>query len=325
MLQAMHPYLKALSSSSPTQETLYYIPMYTSQLYHSLLLEQKLSHQDSLNRTAEAVRKALNWVKTNFPYWNQSNGVNHFMVAPMDNGRCTSMAGLSPADFGDMFMLQTTGDRILDDFESHTWSCYKPGRDIIIPANTEQQYTVHDVVKPSDTVRNISILYRFVGGGRGEYGALRSAVLNNELKKPILGSASGWNTVHGTHEDMKHSVFCVCPPGIAQQTLRMYRAIIFGCIPITLFNSNDSPYQQITNLDYSKFSINVNPSEVHLLQPIVRGLFARPEKIRQMQAELVKVQAMFLWDATNYEGAFPAILQELASHPAQYILPAVSS
>ena len=229
------------------------------------------------------------------------------------------MAGLTHEDFGDMFAIQASGDHFLRDFESHTWQCFQPRRDLVIPIRTEARFTLSDIVKPANTERPISVLYRFVGGGRGEYGILRSQLLTREAEYPIPGSVTGWHTVNGTHEDMRHSVFCVCPPGIAQHTLRVWRAIIFGCIPVTLFSANDVPYQQFLNLDYSKFTVNINPSEWYLLQPILRGLLARPDRIACLQTELAKAQAMFLWDSVSFQGAFKAVLDELSLHPAQYI------
>ena len=318
-VQELHPYLKAHSTSNPEEATLFYIPIYTAQLYHSLLLDQRLNHADSLNQTAEAVRRALSWVKDSFPFWNRLQGMDHFMVAPLDHGRCSSLAGLTHQDFGNMFTIQSSGDHLLRDFETHSWQCYQPGRDLLIPLRTEARFTLNDIVKPGNTARYISILYRFVGGGRGDYGILRNHILNQEQESPIPGSVAGWHTVNGTHEDMQHSVFCVCPPGIAQHTLRIWRAIIFGCIPVTLFTANDVPYQHYTHLDYSKFTVNINPSEWYLLQPVINGLLNRPERIAELQSELARVQSMFLWDSTSFDGAHKAVLNELAIHPSQYL------
>jgi hypothetical protein len=38
-----------------------------------------------------------------------------------------------------------------------------------------------------------------------------------------------------TEEDMRRSIFCVCPPGNTQDSARVWRSIIFGCIPVTFF------------------------------------------------------------------------------------------
>ena len=34
---------------------------------------------------------------------------------------------------------------------------------------------------------------------------------------------------------MARSVFCVCPPGNTQDSARVWRSIILGCIPVTFF------------------------------------------------------------------------------------------
>lgn len=229
------------------------------------------------------------------------------------------MAGLTYNDFGDMFTIQPSGDQILKDFESHSWHCYRQGRDVLLPTLTEARYTLDDIVKPWDMERYISVLYRFAGGGRGNYGMLRSDLLQRESEYPILGSVSGWQTVENTYDDMKHSIFCVCPPGIAQQTLRVWRAIISGCIPVTLFIAHDNPYERLSNLDYSTFSVNINPHEWHLLRPTLVGLLARPDRISALQAGLGEVQAKFLWDRESYDGAFKAVLEELILHPARFL------
>ena len=67
--------LKAQSIGNPDSAELFYIPVYTAQLYHSLLLNTQKGHVGSLNETATTVAKALHWVKTTYPYWNRTNGL----------------------------------------------------------------------------------------------------------------------------------------------------------------------------------------------------------------------------------------------------------
>ena len=86
------------------------------------------------------------------------------------------MAGLDREAFGDSFTIQLSGDILLQDFETRSWNCYRPGRDILIPSMTEEDFTVDNATLPNATSRDISVLYRFVGGGRGDYGLLRSQV-----------------------------------------------------------------------------------------------------------------------------------------------------
>ena len=142
-------------------------------------------------------------------------------------------------------------------------------------------------------------------------------VLNDQRDNPIQGSVAGWQTVAGTYQDMRQSVFCVCPPGIAQQTLRMWRSIMSGCIPVTFFKAHDQPYEINSNLDYKQFSVNINPQEHHLLAPILKGILNNPAKLAQMQLELSKVQQMFIWDKQQKKGVFDMIFAELKQHIAR--------
>ena len=45
---------------------------------------------------------------------------------------------------------------------------------------------------------------------------------------------------------MRRSIFCVCPPGNTQDSARVWRAIIFGCIPVTFFRQ--APLCQVPRL-----------------------------------------------------------------------------
>ena len=48
-----------------------------------------------------------------------------------------------------------------------------------------------------------------------------------------------------------------------------------GCIPVTLFRAYDSPFERNLRLDYTRFSVNINQDEYHMLRPILMGLLAR--------------------------------------------------
>ena len=153
----------------------------------------------------------------------------------------------------------------------------------------------------------------------GSYGDLRTNLLQAHNRDQIPNATAGWAPASQTHSDMSNSIFCVCPPGISQHTLRVYRSIIFGCIPVTFLLANDSPYETIMGVNYREFTVNINPNEWHLTQRILRGLLSRPEVLEQMQAALTKVQSKFIWDHVELQGAYSAIYQELELHPMRYI------
>ena len=69
--------------------------------------------------------------------------------------------------------------------------------------------TLASIVKPTDTLRTTSVLYRFAEGGRGDYGALRTQLLEQGTNDLIPGSLMGWASTSQTRADMKLATFCV--------------------------------------------------------------------------------------------------------------------
>jgi hypothetical protein len=62
--------------------------------------------------TSDLVRSAIAYVKENFPYWNASNGADHFMVFSYDHGKCEMAKALRFEEFGDMFSIQAYGSLV---------------------------------------------------------------------------------------------------------------------------------------------------------------------------------------------------------------------
>ena len=61
-----------------------------------------------------------------------------------------------------------------------------------------------------------------------------------------------------TLADMASSVFCATPPGQTQDSIRVFRAIIKGCIPVTFYRGNDRPFER---------HLHVRPSALLSLAP----------------------------------------------------------
>ena len=52
---------------------------------------------------------------------------------------------------------------------------------------------------------------------------------------------------------MARSVFCATPPGQTQDSIRVFRAIIKGCIPVTFYRGNDRPFERHLHVRPSAF------------------------------------------------------------------------
>lgn len=82
---------------------------------------------------------------------------------------------------------------------------------------------------------------------------------------------------------MRRSVFCVCPPGNTQDSARVWRAITFGCIPVTFFRAFDLPFQRHMGMPYADFVLNIQPDDYRQLNARIQALLDNPSQLRRMQ------------------------------------------
>ena len=128
---------------------------------------------------------------------------------------------------------------------------------------------------------------------------------------PYPNASNAVSNLRNTLTDMKHSVFCVCPPGQAQWTTRFFRAILMGCIPVTYFVNADQPFEKELGLDYTKFTVNIMPGQLRSSNEFLAGIQHNPSKLRAMQLELRKVQARFSWNRAVADSAPQTIVNLL--------------
>ncbi len=101
---------------------------------------------------------------------------------------------------------------------------------------------------------------------------------------------------------MARSVFCVCAPGATQDTTRLYKAILKGCIPVTFFRANELPFARFLGLPYEDFTLNIQPDDYAQLNDRVSALMGSPARLRRMQEALQAHQRHFTW-AGGKEGS----------------------
>lgn len=85
---------------------------------------------------------------------------------------------------------------------------------------------------------------------------------------------------------MANSVFCICAPGQTQDTVRVYRAILKGCIPVTMFRANDLPFARFLGMPYETFMVNIQPDDYTELNSVLTRIMADPPRLHRMQVGL---------------------------------------
>ena len=59
---------------------------------------------------------------------------------------------------------------------------------------------------------------------------------------------------------------CGVHAGGTQDSTRVWRAIIYGCIPVTYFRAVELPFMRRLGIDYGQFSINIQPDDYDTTQ-----------------------------------------------------------
>ena len=98
-----------------------------------------------------------------------------------------------------------------------------------------------------------------------------------------------------TEADMATSTFCVCAPGATQDTTRLFKAILKGCIPVTFFRANELPFARFLGVPYEDFVLNIQPDDYHRLNDRVTAIMESPARLRRMQEALQAHQRHFTW------------------------------
>lgn len=120
---------------------------------------------------------------------------------------------------------------------------------------------------------------------------------------------------------MARSVFCAAPPGQTQDSVRVFRAIIKGCIPVTFYRGNDRPFERHLHVPWDTFSVNIQPDDYTQTNRILQAILDDPRRLAYLQRALAAVQGRFVWDAQASEGVLGGIERELSLRAAQ--LPAL--
>jgi hypothetical protein len=91
---------------------------------------------------------------------------------------------------------------------------------------------------------------------------------------------------HGTHEAGAPSRLCCSTmrasrraparAGSTQDSTRVWRALALGCIPVTFFRAAELPFARRLGLDYTRFTVNIQPDDYRGVQACARALRVAP-------------------------------------------------
>ncbi|CAM6115149.1 unnamed protein product [Calypogeia fissa] len=252
--------------------------------------------------SAEFHKKAYDYIKENYPYWDRSGGKDHIWLLSWDEGACHA-----PKEIWSSIMLVHWGNTMskynysTTEYPPDSWAdipielrgthpCYDPAKDIVIPAwKTPQPDIIKWKLWARPREERITLFY-FNGnlGDMYEGGRVRSIVYSMGLRQKLaaeFGSrpnrydelgrqwAPDVTVVHERSWDygleLSRSRFCGVFPGDGWSG-RLEDSILHGCIPVIVQDGIHLPFEDV--LDYDAFTVRIAEKDLPDMVKILRGI-----------------------------------------------------
>ncbi|XVF06611.1 hypothetical protein REPUB_Repub06bG0064200 [Reevesia pubescens] len=208
-----------------------------------------------------------------YPYWNRTDGADHFYVACHSIGRF-AMDKVFEAKFNVIQVVCSS---------SYFVAGYIPHKDASMPQIWPRQGDPPN----------------FASSKRKQLGFFAGTI--NSLARLALLKVWGNDTDILAHfgrlrtpdaDQLLGSKFCLHVKGFEVNTARVADAINYGCVPVILANHYDLPFGDILN--WESFSVVVHYMDIPVLKNILQRI--RLEEYSLLQSNTLKVRKHFQWN-----------------------------
>ncbi|KAM7269440.1 hypothetical protein ACFE04_024937 [Oxalis oulophora] len=263
-------------------------------------------------KSPRVMRSAIQLISANWPYWNKTEGADHFFVVPHDFGPCFHYQEEKAIERGILPLLQRA--TLVQTFGQKNHVCLKEGSITIPPFAPPQRILAHQI--PPDTPRSIFVYFRGLfydvnndpEGGYYARGA-RAAIWENFKNNPLFDMSTDHPTTY--YEDMQRSIFCLCPLGWAPWSPRLVEAVVFGCIPVIIADDIVLPFADA--IPWEEIGVFVEEKDVPQLDTILTSI---PVEVilrkQRLLANPFMKRAMLFPQPAQAGDAFHQILNGLA-------------
>ncbi|OMO90778.1 Exostosin-like protein [Corchorus olitorius] len=232
----------------------------------------------SRERLQNIVKDYIDVVSVRYPYWNRSNGADHFFISCHDWAPDVSAA--NPKFFRNFI-------RVLCNANSSEG--FQPARDVSMPELFIHEHKGLEKPQPAPLPPSDRPILAFFAGGH--HGSIREILFKywKEKDKEILVYEYLPKTLNYT-QLIGQSKFCLCPSGYEVASPRVVEAIYAGCVPVIISDSYVLPFSDV--LDWSKFSVHIPVGKIPEIKTILQGI--SNEEYMRKQRRVIQVQPHFV-------------------------------
>ncbi|CAI5953022.1 unnamed protein product, partial [Closterium sp. NIES-64] len=190
----------AVRTVDPYEASLFFVPFFSARLtlYHFKDWENNM--RGAVEEASKVWTEIFTTVRRNYPFFNRTNGRDHFSILTLDHGRCHSLTFVDPGLVGEMFFVTYNGDKLVRsvhaskerNMQAITYNykipvdpslpdipCYLPDRDIVVPVVAKGL----PLVAPWEGERDRAVLFRF---GAGQHHGVPIWHHGHQIRKELL-------------------------------------------------------------------------------------------------------------------------------------------
>jgi hypothetical protein len=290
----------ALAESSartldPREADLFYVPVYTACKY---LGAPYFGVDPWFGK--RMTKQAIKYAKQEFPFWRRHNGADHVFAMTYDYGACFEYK-YSKANAAGV-LRELNNAILLSIISDASVSCFRPAIDVPIPTYiAPTNKLLAPLPRPTALVGSsivggaraafaaaaaagaaeASILAAPGGGperrdwfayfqGQKEWAIDHDPEYSNGIRKLLFAQYDkdplfhlGEGKTPQYVDNLRRSVFCLCPRGFAVWSPRPYESVVSGCIPVIIADNMHLPFFfEGSGVDWRDFSVMVPESRV---------------------------------------------------------------
>ena len=319
-----------LRTQDPEEAHLFYVPIYVGCYLHHI--------GTNFIKASTKIMKGVQWIQKTYPYWERTQGRDHVFTFTHDIGGCV-------APFRDLkhsIFITNTGElhdrsnafrtytgmytKGYSKYRDLTLPCFNPWKDIVAPPmiNDFDMIQWHTKVKNDPSMelpRNKLATFRGTiidkAGWHYYSRGIRQHWLNkyefdDKIKITAVHPKDGFGDKAANYQktyrnDFLTSTYCLCPPGWATWTPRLYEALLLGCVPAIIADDNVLPFSR--TLDYTRFAVHVPENKAN---DLIELLPQSASRIQELQEGVAQVYKAFVYNDPPIKGdAFHYLMRDL--------------